>query len=65
MKPFVWAILAQPFVLFAYVLLVRTLEWMARRLPDSWAKKLLLHPIGDSWRQRLQAGTNERLTPRH
>lgn len=42
MKPWQIALLVQPFVLAGYLIFVRTIEWLARRLPDGRVKRLLL-----------------------
>jgi hypothetical protein len=42
MKAWQIALIAKPFALAGYLTLVRTLEWLARRLPDGYVKRLLL-----------------------
>lgn len=42
MKAWQIAILAKAFILAAYLILVRSSEWLARRLPDGKLRRLLL-----------------------
>jgi hypothetical protein len=42
MKAWQIALIAKPFVLAGYLIFVRILEWLARRLPAGRLKRLLL-----------------------
>lgn len=42
MKAWQIALIVKPLILLGYRFVVRTLEWLARRLPESRVKRLLL-----------------------